>query len=551
MLFQRMDALADYRATEAGISPEGQLGPCPACGHLCREFQAFWKASYYHAMHQRAVAREAALEQENAELKALLRLREQQLFGRKTEAAAGVGASAASAPKEPLRKRGRQPGQAAPQRRDHSHLPAEEETRALPADAQCCAQCGRPFAEFPGTEDSDILEIEVRPHRRRVRRKRYRPTCTCAGNPGVVTAAPAPRVIPKCGLGVSIWVEALLDKYLFGRATHRLLDDWRTLGLDLPAGTITDGLRRLAVLFEPLYEALIAHSQQQQQWHADETRWQVFVTQEGKVGYRWYLWVFHAAEVVVFVLAPSRAHTVPEAHFGSDAEGIVIVDRYAAYQAMQPVHDGRLRLAFCWAHVRRDFLRVAQTWTSEETWALAWVERIRVLYARNDERLKVRHQPASFAERDAAVRAQIVAMAQQRDAELADPRLHPARRKPLESLRQHWPGLTLFVDHPEVPLDNNTAERVQRGPVVGRKNFYGSGARWSGRLAAMLFSLFQTLCLWRLNPRAWLTAYLEACASAGGRVPPQPDRFLPWNLTSHQRHAWSFHDCSPKPPDTS
>ena len=48
--------------------------------------------------------------------------------------------------------------------------------------------------------------------------------------------------------------------------------------------------------------------------------------------------------------------------------------------------------------------------------------------------------------------------------------------KTLESLQAHWQGLTVFVDHPDVPMDNNTAERVQRGPVVGRKNYYGSGA---------------------------------------------------------------------------
>ena len=74
--------------------------------------------------------------------------------------------------------------------------------------------------------------------------------------------------------------------------------------------------------------------------------------------------------------------------------------------------------------------------------------------------------------------------------------LHPARRKVLESLGNHWTGLTVFVEHPEVPMDNNTAERSERGPVVGRKNYYGSGSVWSGRLAAMMFSLFQTLCLW-------------------------------------------------------
>ena len=96
------------------------------------------------------------------------------------------------------------------------------------------------------------------------------------------------------------------------------------------------------------------------------------------------------------------------------------------------------------------------------------------------------------------------------------PDLHPAPRKVLESLGNHWTGLTVFVEHPEVPMDNNTAERSERGPVVGRKNYYGSGSLWSGRLAAMMFSLFQTLCLWGLNPRLWLTAYLEACAQAGG-----------------------------------
>ncbi len=89
-------------------------------------------------------------------------------------------------------------------------------------------------------------------------------------------------------------------------------------------------------------------------------------------------------------------------------------------------------------------------------------------------------------------------------------------------------------------MDNNTAERAQRGPVVGRKNYYGSGAVWAGRLAAMMFSLLQTLCLWRINPRAWLAAYLTACAEAGGTVPPDGERFLPWNLTDEQRRGWSL-----------
>ena len=63
------------------------------------------------------------------------------------------------------------------------------------------------------------------------------------------------------------------------------------------------GLQQLVPLFEPVYDALVEGSQEQTLWHADETRWLVFASVEGKVGYRWYLWVFYAAEAVVFVLA--------------------------------------------------------------------------------------------------------------------------------------------------------------------------------------------------------------------------------------------------------
>ena len=56
----------------------------------------------------------------------------------------------------------------------------------------------------------------------------------------------------------------------------------------------------------------------------------------------------------------------------------------------------------------------------------------------------------------------------------------------------------------------------------------------------MLFSLLQTLCLWRLNPRAWLTAYLTACAEAGGEVAEDFERFLPWNASDEDRRRWSL-----------
>ena len=227
-----------------------------------------------------------------------------------------------------------------------------------------------------------------------------------------------------------------------------------------------------------------------------------------------------------------------------------MVDRYSAYKAIEQVKDGAIVLAFCWAHVRRDFLRVAQGCPEHGEWATAWVERIGLLYRLNDARLEHEGNTPARVEPERQLRAHVAELAQQRDAELTAPVLPLAKAKVLRSLQSHWAGLTVFVDHPDVPLDNNTAERAQRGPVVGRKNYYGSGAEWSGRLAAMLFSLFQTISLADLNPRLWLTAYLEACAAHGGAAPTDAETYLPWNLSDEQKRNWS-NERTPESTDTS
>ena len=429
-------------------------GPCPVCPRLEREFEPWRQAAYWMAQHRRALGRENKLKAEVERLQALLRLREQQLFGRKTETTAATDLAAplaTPADPPPRRSRGQQPGKPGPKRRDYSHLPAVVEDHKLPADQCRCSQCGQPFDDFPGTEDSIILEVDVRAYRRVIRRRRYRPACSCAAHPGIVTAPPPPRLIPKSIMGVSIWVSLLLDKYLFYRPTYRCLADWATHDLDLSSGTVADGLKRLAPLFEPVYEALVRRSQSQTLWHADETRWQVFASIEGKVGYRWYLWVFHSAEVVVFVLAAGRSHDVPEEHFGPVKDhALLVVDRYKAYQAIDKVKSGLIVLAFCWAHVRRDFVRMAKSWPDQEVWALEWVAEIGTLYHLNDERLKVRDDATAFAIADRALRLAVKNFGERGQEQLREADVHPARQKVLESLGNHWTGLTVFVEHPEV-----------------------------------------------------------------------------------------------------
>src|SRR5260370_8432204 len=100
-------------------------------------------------------------------------------------------------------------------------------------------------------------------------------------------------------------------------------------------------------------------------------------------------------------------------------------------------------------------------------------------------------------------------MQYQFDAELADAALRMPVGKVLTSLQEHWSGLTHFADDPRIPMDNNLSERRLRGPALGRKNYYGSGALWSGRLAATLFSILATLKLCQLNPPLCLHSTLH------------------------------------------
>src|SRR6266478_2661705 len=146
-------------------------------------------------------------------------------------------------------------------------------------------------------------------------------------------------------------------------------------------------------------------------------------------------------------------------------------------------------------HVRRDFIGVGKAWPELKDWALAWLRRIRDLYRLHSEGLRARDPADGPAANlvNPALRQHRDIMHEQAVAECAEPTLRQPCRKVLQSLQEHWPGLTRFLDDPRIPLDNNASERQLRGPVVGRKNYYGSGAIWSGRLAAMLFSLFATL----------------------------------------------------------
>jgi ssDNA-binding Zn-finger/Zn-ribbon topoisomerase 1 len=416
---------------------------CPRCGDLTELVETLREelgqlrrevatlraeAGYWKSRHADTVKRNEQLQAELHQARGEIRQLKARLFGRKSErrsAGQDLAKLVEDEGSSPPRKRGGQPGHRGHRRIDCSHLPASEEIHTLPVEERRCERCGKPRLEMTDTEDSEQIEIEVRAHRRVIRRKRY----------------------------------------------------------------------------------------------------------------RWWLWVVVNRETVVYLLDPSCSHDVPEEHFSQQASGILLVDRYSAYKAMSQVKLGSLLLAFCWSHVRRDFLEVGKGFEEWVPWAMDWLRRIRDVYRTNRQRIAYETGSKEFIEHDVRLPEQLAEMHQQAEEELADAKLRLPCRKVLESLKNHWEGLVRFVDRPEIPMDNNGSERILRNPALGRKNYYGSGSLWSGRLTATMFSILATLGHWNLNPRAWLTWYFDQCAASSGKAPADIEAFLPWNFSEEQLAA--------------
>lgn len=491
---------------------------------------------YYEKQHERAKEREEKLKNKNEQLKARIRYLKHQLYGRKTEKKSKQEKVKAEEKDSfsSRRTKGQQADNPGPQRRNYEHLPVIEEEIDFEDSEKRCPYCSLAFELFPGTEDSETIEYEIITYRRRKKRKRYRKVCSCPGVPGIVTASKKKNIIPKGRIGTSFWVEILINKFQLQIPLNKILQKFSLDGISLASGTVVGGLKKLKPLFTPIYNAIHKKSLEANWWHADETRWLVFVTQEEKLTYRWYLWVFISEYTVYYIIDPSRSTQVVKKHFGVVEEGILCVDRFSSYKSFAKDKEDFI-LAFCWDHVRRDFLDVGREFPKEEAWMIKWLDFIGNIYHINNQRVSYLSGTAEFQTKDRELRNALDKLKNQYETELQAGKIHEGHREALERMRNHWDGLLVFVEHPYIPMTNSEAERMMRNAAVGRKNYYGSGAVWSAEYTAMMFSIFQTLRKHGINEKKWLHSYLKACCECGGKPPPDISPFLPWNMNEKEK----------------
>ena len=479
-------------------------------------------------------SRVETLEAQVEKLRSTRRALSKALFGSRSEKQNKAGTG---------RKRGQQPGAPGHGRTQRPGLGEKTERRNPPKDARICSCCGKPYVAN-GEHATTLIEIAVEAHVRRIERTRWRRGCACVSSPLEVTAPPVPRLFHGTLYGTSFWARFLFEHCACRRPLSRVAAWYADHGLPISSGTLANSLKRFVPLFDPIHEAILAHQNRTAVRHADETGWRVQEFRDSGRSSRAWLWTSVSSDAAYFHIDPSRSAEVAKTLFGDTACTVFVVcDRYSAYRKLARELDGKVILCFCWAHQRRTFIECAAGHARLARWCERWIERIGEIYRLNDERLKhydatlERQTPAFDAAQD-ELRKAVERLFADAEAELAALPQKARKAKALRSLLNHREGLCVFVDHPQVPMDNNAGERALRGPVIGRRLSFGSNSEVGAKFTAIMYSVVGTLAMNGIDVLRWLEAWLDASAKNGGMPPDDLSPWLPWSMSEARRREF-------------
>jgi transposase len=404
-----------------------------------------------------------------------------------------------------------------------AHLPRIEVVADI-ADKTC--PCCKGELHQIGEDRSERLDLVPAQFRVLVTR---RPKYACRACEDGVMQAPAPARLIEGGLPTEATVaQVLVSKYADHLPLYRQAQIYARQGIDLDRSTLADWVGHAAWHLRPLHERLLVKLRQRSKLFADETTVPVLDPGRGctKTG---QLWTYAADDRpwggadppgVVYVYAPDRKAERPIAHL-EGFKGILQVDGYAGYRKL--AERGDIKLAFCWAHMRRNFYELAMPGpapiASEALRLIAEFYAIEkdICGRRAEERRIVRQQKS---------RPLAEAFEQWLRAKLG---LISQKGKLAEAIRyalSRWEGLTRFIDDGRIELDNNTVERSIRPIALNRKNALFAGSDGGAEHWATTASLIETCKLNDIDPLAYLTDVLARIV--GGHPNSEIDQLLPW-----------------------
>jgi transposase len=336
---------------------------------------------------------------------------------------------------------------------------------------------------------------------------------------GKIITAPGPlKLVEKSRYSIEMGIDIGISKYQHHIPLERYVKMSKQAGLDVDSQTLYAQIDRIGwYLKKHVYERLQEEVLNAAVKFADETPWKNLGKKLKDKKKRFYLWGVRSSKAVFFRIFDSRSGNAGQ-EFLKNINGFLMCDGYGVYQQLKKLVKD-LILCHCWAHVRRKFVYAEKFSESRASW---YLDKIGVLY---DIEEKIKGKPPDE-----------ILQVRQNESKLIVDEIHKQLLSELNVLpaSSHaravkyalklWDGLTVFLDHPHVPMDNNFMERTIRGPVVGRKNHHGSNNLDTAETAAIWYSIVETCKANEIDPKFYIRRALTDILKK--KKPP-----LPWEIS--------------------
>ena len=334
-----------------------------------------------------------------------------------------------------------------------------------------------------------------------------------------MTTPAIPRIKAGSSFSDELVVDVALSKYCDLIPVERYVQmAARSEVAGLPANTLIQGTHNLADFLSPVYSKIKGEVMSAKILHADETPHRML---EGDEKSNWYLWGFSTDKASYFEAHDTRSGAVAADILKHSSCEYLMTDVFSGYSKATTDSNiyrrennlPAIKNLYCNAHARRKFKESSQSFERESKLFLWCYGKIYHLEKQKD--FKGRRQWQLLCYRAMEKFGLKLKPNYSRQSSLV---------KAIDYFLKNYEFLTYFLKHEELPIDNNSQERLMRNPVVGRKTWYGTHSRRGAETNAVLFSLVESCKLNRVNPRDYFRDIVHAIHEK--RKPFTPHEYL-------------------------
>ncbi len=366
-----------------------------------------------------------------------------------------------------------------------------------------CPCCAKEMKDSGLTEDSEYLTVIPRRYYV-VQQQRVKYRCSSCQE-GLVTAPAIPKIKSGSSYSDEMIVDVALSKYCDLIPVERYVQMADRGGVSgLPANTLIQGTHNLADFLSPVYEKIKEEVMNSEVLHADETPHRML---EGDEKSNWYLWGFSSSIASYFEAHDTRSGSVAADIIKDSKCEFLMSDVFSGYsKAVTDSNVYRLekdlpmvKNLYCNAHARRKFKEAEQAFAKESSLFLWCYRRIYSLEKKTD-----------FQERRKWQRLYYKVMERRGLKLILSYSSKSSIVKAISYLLKNLDELIFYLTRDDLPIDNNSQERLMRSPVVGRKTWYGTHSKRGAETNAVLFSIVESCKINKVNPREYFRDIVHA-----------------------------------------